>query len=74
MSVTIEATNMNYTSGFSCKFGEQMVLGSIEDGEIVCRSAPAPNGKNGSVPVRIALDGQTFDETPDCTLLSNTNR
>jgi hypothetical protein len=72
--VTIEATNMNYTSGFSCKFGEQMVLGSIEDGKMVCRSAPAPNGKNGSVPVRIALDGQTFDETPDCTLLSNTNR
>ena len=70
--VEIMATNMNVTTGFACKFGDQVVLGYVEEAtallprRVKCRSPAAVNG-NGTVPVTIALDGQTYAPVPDCT-------
>ena len=70
--VEIKATNMNVTTGFACKFGDQRVLGFIEEAttllprRVKCSSPPAMTG-NGTVPITIALDGQTYSPVPDCT-------
>ena len=69
-SVEIEATNMNATTGFSCKFGDQVVLGNVHEeidrGKLICNSPPSVRG-NITVPVAIALDGQNYGATPNCT-------
>jgi len=64
--VEITATNMNVTTGFKCKFGDQEVAGSMmqDTGKLLCKSPAFP--LNVTVPVSIALDGQTFSNTPDC--------
>ena len=73
--VIISATNMNATTGFKCKFGDQTVLGSVvldagpNNGKLFCISPLSL--KNETVPVTIALDGQTFTPTPDCIVESH---
>ena len=73
--VIISATNMNATTGFKCKFGDQTVLGSVvldagpNNGKLFCISPLSL--KNETVPVTIALDGQTFTPTPDCIIESH---
>ena len=67
--VVVTASNMNATSGFSCRFGDMAVLGTRNEatGELVCVSPESPGG-NATVPVTIALDGQTYSPTPDCNV------
>jgi hypothetical protein len=69
--VIFTATNMNATTRFTCKFGDQVVIGSFlqDTRKLLCKSPPS--FVNVSVPVTIALDGQTYTSTPDCLLDSH---
>ena len=72
--VVITATNMNSTTGFTCKFGDQVVRGSFlqDTGKLLCKT-PA-SLINHTVPVTIALDGQSYTSSPDCQTASDSNR
>jgi hypothetical protein len=73
--VIISATNAKATTGFTCKFGDKVVRGSVvqdagpNNGKLLCISPLSL--KNETIPVTIALDGQTYTSTPDCIIQSH---
>jgi hypothetical protein len=73
--VIISATNVKATTGFTCKFGDKVVRGSViqdagpNNGKLLCISPLSL--KNETIPVTIALDGQTYTRTPDCIIQSH---
>ena len=66
--IVLTASNMNATTQFRSKFGDQEVEGYMNAGKLVCDSPSASNGGNRTVPVALALDGQTYSPSPDCAL------